>query len=1781
AVSESENVNGLDNTGMASTRSHADNTADNPPAPPNSMGLNDAGSEPEEGEEREDGEDEDGEIADPVEPAYDERVSVMDAEFDAIISQLRKENTQSVEQSLATIKDTMVGFQEELRVEEEEERKRKEKERLETLAAQRAANAAAQAAKRANSASKHDAVGSSGARKRQRSKSRDEGSKKSRKKNEPAVALPAKTTSSVNLSAPVAAPALPVDQVPKPEVVANGAVGDISTADGGGSSADGLFGSLGDDMGLDLDMGMGMSGMGEIGGMGGMGIDMDMGMDSMSNGMFGVTDDDFSFFDTVPANQPSGIAASSPPAPQLPAQPVAGAVKTEFAPTSSYQSGIDLGVLSTSASSSGIDGGSSLVSDSLAGRDLVDTAMGDSIDDLFGGDDDDDGMFDSFFGSSSTATAAATAVTATTEVPPVTTSEATVKLEADTTALVSQPTDMPDPLTISLVSPHEGLIADNIPMTGASSGTAPESTTTAVSAADLASPGSYKLTPAPSADMQTPAQTPYVPFPSKSAESADEAVLSRVSNSAVVQGYSAMQATTGIQAPNLQAALPSSTQAAAPLVQKQGTTPLPYSSIATPYDDIGRHAQSWLQDRPTPARLAGDINDLHPQELDPHNIRFTSIMEKSLNPVSWIKRISARRMHHTGRAKGQEPSVPPRRHSSATGKHQILGASTPLSLRRLRGWLVAYKAKSSYAKDFVPKHISMVDSTSAGAGIASADSDVLAPSAAATADTVGTTGDGHQAGEAGNSAAQTAILSGACGPQQVHSKDADRADGAGVGMLEAITTGESNHHDKSEVAGDDCLFGIVSVSDKRQGFRSFTSIINPRQPTGPASRIGQVLGARDGELDLTVNASMLGRLGLPPKQNQGISTTTVTAIDGSRVPWLLLQARGLLERLQALPFKTPVLSWTAAASSAARLAMSPVGVADCTYSVSLTNQWKQAVREQADWPGTVEMLADWAISGDVSTALVQFWNPSEDPTSGGESGLLTLGRLLALDSAPAPQSATAKYRGFVVKKRKASAQLDGGSKGSVVVPSGPGVIEPLLEPHVLVGAHAQQDIGLPATSLTARDSESLYIKRWHYEHRLASCARHQARVAAGEIEETEEGEEREDGEDEASVADDQLESSEDWTDPDAHTAETEDGLRRACISTRPLALRWWAQMQIRPVGASKDVRWCAFVPPADAAGDVSGWCATSKAAVDGFLGDVDTVYHGMHLGTHSPLDLAGILDGVFTQLTEDNSSMGHADLAPTQWAARLRYEAMRLGRCAAHSWYTTCQHRTQRTAAQKAAPTPSLVIYMLVPFAQRPESWVAMAGCAQLAVNEFGRSLSSLIARTTARGVLTSTSMASSQVPWPTLAVYPLPLDQITEWHMAGRDPRVPSVSDTALAIYNKLPEPLALAAVAPTASPSMASPPMPAVLSRRSSTSGATSGHMLIRHAGFFEYSASDKPTMPRGFAHQAVIVSSASSFPAADSAIVPASIPVALAMQRSDISAEDSHALPKSQSALSSLYPQLPSESPLGARPVSSSSEAANELPEVRVRFSGRTIAAGDCLVAHPLRPSDTMTTLHCAYTHAGEWVAVCWCDERGEYVDHAVFANPSPAVSSDVQHRIWDGCLRFRRLFGGQLRVVLCEWRGMSFGQASSWRSFLASNAQPLVPFVHLVGAGVNPRTGLCLFSSAETAEQDAEPMCQSLVLQSQAYVEFNAQNDLLHRPRALLPTAYMIMHQWPAHLPLHCLCIQALDADNDLLTVRAIAKQFHQLAAVRSQGAAYALPLHIDAVNAVRDALQLVI
>ncbi|KAJ2814313.1 hypothetical protein GGI24_006427, partial [Coemansia furcata] len=127
---------------------------------------------------------------------------------------------------------------------------------------------------------------------------------------------------------------------------------------------------------------------------------------------------------------------------------------------------------------------------------------------------------------------------------------------------------------------------------------------------------------------------------------------------------------------------------------------------------------------------------------------------------------------------------------------------------------------------------------------------------------------------------------------------------------------------------------------------------------------------------------------------------------------------------------------------------------------------------------------------------------------------------------------TAKYRGYVVKKRRIAAPVPGSTgansgsssvgdnssigSGTIVTPSGPGAIEPLIEARILVGAHGQEDVLLPSAgsgALKSRDAESIYIKRWRYAQRLAKRATLDARIASGEIEEAEEGEEREDGED--------------------------------------------------------------------------------------------------------------------------------------------------------------------------------------------------------------------------------------------------------------------------------------------------------------------------------------------------------------------------------------------------------------------------------------------------------------------------------------------------------------------------------------------------------------------------------------------------------------------------------------------------------------------------------------------
>ncbi|KAJ2525880.1 hypothetical protein EV175_007705, partial [Coemansia sp. RSA 1933] len=75
-------------------------------------------------------------------------------------------------------------------------------------------------------------------------------------------------------------------------------------------------------------------------------------------------------------------------------------------------------------------------------------------------------------------------------------------------------------------------------------------------------------------------------------------------------------------------------------------------------------------------------------------------------------------------------------------------------------------------------------------------------------------------------------------------------------------------------------------------------------------------------------------------------------------------------------------------------------------------------------------------------------------------------------------------------------------------------------------------------------------------------------------------------------------------------------------------------------------------------------------------------------------------------------------------------------------------------------------------------------------------------------------------------------------------------------------------------------------------------------------------------------------------------------------------------------------------------------------------------------------------------------CWCDERGEYVEHDVFSDPpgySTTMSPAAAARIWTGCLRYQRLFCKHqplMRVVLGQWQGMGQAQAMAWQEYAAA-------------------------------------------------------------------------------------------------------------------------------------------
>ncbi|KAJ1880858.1 hypothetical protein LPJ66_011421 [Kickxella alabastrina] len=295
--------------------------------------------------------------------------------------------------------------------------------------------------------------------------------------------------------------------------------------------------------------------------------------------------------------------------------------------------------------------------------------------------------------------------------------------------------------------------------------------------------------------------------------------------------------------------------------------------------------------------------------------------------------------------------------------------------------------------------------------------------------------------------------------------------------------------------------------------------------------------------------------------------------------------------------------------------------------------------------------------------------------------------------------------------------------------------------------------------------------------------------------------------------------------------------------------------------------------------------------------------------------------------------------------------------------------------------------------------------------------------------------------------------------------------------------------------------------------------------------------------------------------------------------------------------------------------------DLEEVRVEFpsptSTLTRSQYTALVAHPLRPNDETSTLHCIYLVVRNWIVVCWCDERGEYMEHEVFADnqgglsraKGDKISASAAGRIWAGCLRYRALFGGRLRVVLGQWQGTSVEQAAEWRAYAAawSKHTDNVDLV-LVNIGLNPPEGLSLIHSttshpanyaaaATTTATKQQPANHNIPDPTTRVSETNvpqftlilhSQQPHLHFPRTtsdrpqdfledeiichsqVFPTGYLIMESnspAPATAAVPCLCVQLLspspthnqassaDMTFDLLTTRSVLKQYHQMAWLR--------------------------
>ncbi|KAJ2909376.1 hypothetical protein GGI21_001945, partial [Coemansia aciculifera] len=708
-------------------------------------------SELEEGEDFEDGEE--GEISDPAEsiPVAPRAVPV-DSELDAVVESLHPDAPSVPELSLTAIRESMSLFQNELRAEQEAEQEARRREQLASISAKREFPtldaAMANGNKLSSSNAKSAASGGGGTRKRQRSNARDEASNKSRKKSVSATSATTKPGKANSAGAAASAALAPTGAtINKTEPLsssialgdnASGPVGAINmlfgeagvgeeaaslvvgaedmSAEGGmvGAPADlsESFGQIGDDM----ELGMGL----------GMGDNLDVDMGGFTNSLFGVTDDDFDFFDSVPAanqqqqQQQQLVQPKTEPAMPLPSSSL------------TIHSSADNNTLLAGADALSINHSI----DALDASGLDDPPAQDDMEDLF-----DEGMFDSFFGGPVSAASLGNESTSINAPPLSVIKEESVARSSTTLDCLNMEADsgssrvLEEPRIATLGLLHS--LSSPPGMTSVASaethiGTGDSMPAVAVSV-DFATPSSIKITPAPSADLQTPTPTINSLNGSKLPKTINddsEAMDAHLTTPARVQGlsndasmysathvlpYVAAVATTAETLAKAKPGMGVVGGMARPV--KANMTPQPYCSINTPYDNIGTSSRSWLQDHPTPIQTSGEAAAACSPDLDSPTVQYSSLVEKSLNPVAWIKRVSARRIQHSAALRRRRHSA----NASSTLPSSSASNSQLSSVRLLRAWLTKYKARLLYAKDFVPGYIKAAKIADLRSGMAPAD----------------------------------------------------------------------------------------------------------------------------------------------------------------------------------------------------------------------------------------------------------------------------------------------------------------------------------------------------------------------------------------------------------------------------------------------------------------------------------------------------------------------------------------------------------------------------------------------------------------------------------------------------------------------------------------------------------------------------------------------------------------------------------------------------------------------------------------------------------------------------------------------------------------------------------------------------------------------------------------------------------------------------------------------------------------------------------------------------